>query len=250
MLMTKLFNEQADQIREMKYYDALQTQLVGKIPVLIGATGWTRELGYEIYLRDSSYGDELWERVYEAGEEFEIAPICPSQIRRMQGGILNWGCDMTEENNPFEVYEPFYIQILLSLRPRRDTIGKDYLDVDFSNSQFKKEDFRGKEELTRIKSEGAKQRLVGLQIYGEKLDMTMNESTQWPIYKGRSKIGHVTSACFAPYDKMNIAYGMIPTEYSKKYSYLRVSVPGSDRPRKSQIVGKPFIDEEAVRAKS
>jgi glycine cleavage system aminomethyltransferase T len=69
----------------LRYYYFLETDLDG-IPVVVTRTGWTSEVGYEIYLRDGSRGDELWERIMEAGRPFNIRPTGPSDIRRIEGG--------------------------------------------------------------------------------------------------------------------------------------------------------------------
>ena len=78
----------------LPYYRFLETELDG-IPVVVTRTGWTAEVGYEIYLRDGSRGDELWERIMAAGKPYDIRPTGPSDIRRIEAGILNWGADMT-----------------------------------------------------------------------------------------------------------------------------------------------------------
>jgi len=90
------------EIMSLKYYWFRELELDG-IPVIVTRTGWTAEVGYEIYLRDGRYGTALWERIMEAGRPFQIRPTGPVDIRRVEGGILNWGADMTIENNPFEV---------------------------------------------------------------------------------------------------------------------------------------------------
>ena len=79
-----------------------QTELDG-IPVVISRTGWTGEVGYEVYLRDPSRGAELWDRIMEAGRPHDIRPIAPCEARRIEAGIFNYGSDITIENNPFEV---------------------------------------------------------------------------------------------------------------------------------------------------
>jgi aminomethyltransferase len=86
----------------MPYYRFVEKELDG-IPLIVTRTGWTGEVGYEIYLRDGSRGIELWEKVMEAGRPFGLAPTGPSDIRRIEAGILNYGIDMTGANNPYEV---------------------------------------------------------------------------------------------------------------------------------------------------
>ncbi|HET7088469.1 MAG TPA: glycine cleavage system protein T, partial [Anaerolineae bacterium] len=128
-----------DQVLELPYYTFLETKLDG-IPVIVTRTGWSAEVGYEIYLRDGSRGVELWERVMEAGKPHNIKPTGPSDIRRIEAGILNYGADMTLENNPYEV-------------------GLGWL-VD----EDKEADYIGKQALRRIKAEGVKRKLVGVEI--------------------------------------------------------------------------------------
>ncbi len=86
----------------LKYYWCAEAELDG-IPVVVSRTGWTGEVGYEIYLRDASRGTDLWDEVMEAGQEFDIRAIAPSDQRRMEAGIFNYGNDMDITNNPFEV---------------------------------------------------------------------------------------------------------------------------------------------------
>ena len=101
-VMRTLFGDAVDGI---KYYWTLTTELDG-IPVVISRTGWTGEVGYEIYLRDPSRGGDLWDRIMEAGRPHDIRPIAPCEARRIEAGIFNYGSDMTIENNPFEVIGP------------------------------------------------------------------------------------------------------------------------------------------------
>ncbi|MEE9563185.1 MAG: glycine cleavage system protein T, partial [Thermoanaerobaculia bacterium] len=91
-----------DKVLDLAYYWFLETELDG-IPVIVTRTGWSGEVGYEIYLRDGSRGGDLWDRVMEAGKPYNITPTGPSDIRRIEAGILNYGIDMTLDNNPFEV---------------------------------------------------------------------------------------------------------------------------------------------------
>ena len=89
-------------ILDLRYYHFVETELDG-IPLVVTRTGWTSEIGYEIYLRDGRRGTELWDRIMEAGRPYLIRPTGPSDIRRIEGGILNWGADFTAEHNPYEV---------------------------------------------------------------------------------------------------------------------------------------------------
>ena len=98
-VIRKLFG---DDVMNLKYYWCTEAELDG-IPVVVSRTGWTGEVGYEIYLRDASRGTDLWDAVMDAGQEFDIRAIAPSDQRRMEAGIFNYGNDMDITNNPFEV---------------------------------------------------------------------------------------------------------------------------------------------------
>jgi glycine cleavage system T protein len=202
-----------DPVLQLGYYHFLETKLDG-IPVVVTRTGWTAEVGYEIYLRDGSRGVELWERVMEAGKPHNIKPTGPSDIRRIEAGILNWGADMTLDTNPYEV-------------------GLGWLvDAD------KKADYIGKAALAKIKAAGVKRKLAGVEIAGDRIDFNM---TRWPVRKDGKGIGHVTSAIYSPRLKKNIGYAFVPAEHAALGSTLTVDVPGAGE-RQATVVPKPFID--------
>ena len=91
-----------EDILDLRYYWWRKAE-IGGIPVIVTRTGWTSEVGYEVYLTDPSRGFDLWEHIMKAGEPYGIKPTGPSDIRRIEGGIFNWGADMTYENNPLEL---------------------------------------------------------------------------------------------------------------------------------------------------
>lgn len=210
-----------DEVLSLKYYHFMQTELDG-IPIVVTRTGWTGEVGYEIYLCDGSRGVELWERVMEAGKPYNVMATGPSDIRRIEAGILNYGADMTLENNPFEV-------------------GLGWM-VDFEQEA----DFIGREALWRIKQEGVKRLLVGVEIEGDPLDLNM---VKWPVLDGEEQIGQVTSAVWSPRLKKNIGYAMVPVAYSELGSTFTVRIPEVGD-RKATVVPKPFVDPKKEIPKS
>jgi aminomethyltransferase len=203
-----------DEVLDLKYYWFLETDLDG-IPVLVTRTGWSGEVGYEIYLRDGSRGVELWDRVLEAGRPHNIAPTGPSDIRRIEAGILNYGIDMTIDNNPFEVGLGWQV------------------DLD------QEADFIGREALTRIKATGARRTLAGVKIGGGPLDLNMD---RWPVRTGGSRVGHVTSAVYSPRLGTNVGYAMVAAEHGEIGTSLTVQTPGGDV--EAVVVPKPFVDPE------
>lgn len=205
-----LFGEPALALR---YYFFLETLLDG-IPVIVTRTGWSAEVGYEIYLRDGSRGDELWERIMAAGRPFNIRPTGPSDIRRIEAGILNWGADMTLDNNPYEV-------------------GLEWLiDPDKSAKYI------GREALQRIKSQGISRKLVGIEIAGDRIGFN---ATKWPVVVGGQSVGQVTSAVWSPRLRKNIGYAMLRIAHATLGTKMGVEIPGVGE-RQATVVPKPFID--------
>jgi len=199
----------------LKYYHFLETELDG-IPVLVTRTGWSGEVGYEIYLRDASRGVDLWERVMAAGEPYGIVPTGPSDIRRIEAGILNYGADMTLEDNPYEV-------------------GLERaVDLD------KPDRFIGQEALRRIAEAGPRRRLVGVEIEGEPLDLNM---IKWPVEVEGRCIGRVTSAVHSPRLGRNIGYAMVPIGHAAQGTDLTVRIAPGDA-RAARVVAMPFVDPE------
>jgi aminomethyltransferase len=216
-LVTDLFG---DRVQNLGYYHFFEAKLEG-IPVIVTRTGWTGELGYELYLLDPKRGMDLWNRVLEAGRRYNIAPTGPSDIRRIEAGILNYGIDMTLENNPYEVG----LERLVNLD--------------------KPAEFIGREALKRIAREGVEKRLVGVEIGGTKMDLNF---TRYPIRaEGGKTAGFITSCVHSPRLRKNIGYAMLPADRAKE---KRLEVEAPDGVRTAQIVPMPFIDPKKEIAKS
>lgn len=210
-----------DKVLELNYYDCIPADLDG-IPLVITRTGWSGEVGYEIYLRDGSRGEELWDRIMEAGRPYDIAPIAPSEIRRIEAGILNYGHDMTLENNPYEV-------------------GLGWL-VDLDQQA----DFIGKQALAKIKAEGPTRKLVGIEIHGEAL-IGWPEAP-WPVLVNGNQIGHVTSALYSPGLEKNIGYALVPIDCAGLDTRLTIETPHGEVD--ATVVRKPFFDPKKEIPKS
>lgn len=199
-------------ILDLKYYWFTRAAVDG-IPVIVTRTGWTSEVGYEIYLLDPARGVDLWDRIMEAGRPYRIRPTGPSDIRRIEGGIFNYRADMDWTNNPFE-------------------LGLDRL-VDLDTEL----PFMGKEALARIKARGVSRRLVGVEIAGPRLEMN---ATFWPVEHAGRRVGKVTSAIYSPRLKRNIGFAWVPAAQSAQGSRLLVHAP--DEARDATVVPMPFVD--------
>ena len=216
-VMQALFGER---VLDLVYYNFFEAALDG-IPVLVTRTGWTGEIGYEIYLRDGSRGVELWNRIMEAGAPHNIRPTGPSDIRRVEAGLLNYGADMTLDNNPYEV-------------------GLDRL-VELN----KDDEFIGRDALRQIKAKGVARKLVGIEIQSDPLDL--NE-TAWPVTDKGARIGTVTSAVHSPRLTRNIGYAMVPVAYAGVGTALQIETPLG--PAKATVATMPFVDPKKEIPKS
>ena len=209
-VMVALFG---DWVADLRYYRLRETQLDG-ISLVVSRTGWSSELGYEIYLRDGSRGDELWERIMSTGAPLGLKPGHTSSIRRIEGAMLSYHADATIENNPFE-------------------LGLDRLvavDADI--------EFVGKEALRRIRDEGVSRRQVGLVIEMEPLGGP--NTTFWPVLAGGETVGQVTSAVWSPRLEQNIALAMVAVEHSGTGTSLEVMTDRGAAP--ASVVDTPFYD--------
>jgi aminomethyltransferase len=202
-----------DEILALKYYFFTETELDG-IPVVVTRTGWTSEVGYEIYLCDSARGNDLWRKIIAAGEPYGIRPTGPSDIRRIEGGIFNWGADITPENSPFE-------------------LGLDRLvDLDV--------DCVARDALRRIKESGVSRRIVGVEIDGNGFP-TLN-FVKWPVTFDGEQVGTVTSAVRSPRLEKNIGYAWVPVQLSELGTQLDIESEWGRR--RATVVPMPFWDPE------
>lgn len=209
-VMNALFGES---IYDLKYYWLREYELDG-IPLIVSRTGWSSELGYELYLRDASKGDELWEKIMDAGEPFGIKPGHTSSIRRIEGGMLSYHADMDINTNPYE------------------------LNLDRLVNLDMEADFIGKSALKRIKDQGVSRKQVGLIIDGPALE---GPNTRfWFLEKHGESVGRVTSAVHSPRLKQNIALAMVGAEYSLLGTSLKVETPHGIMT--ATVVEMPFFD--------
>ena len=217
-IMVKLFGED---IKNLKYYWLREYNLDG-IPLIVSRTGWSSELGYEIYLRDGSKGNELYEKIMLAGKDYGLQPGHTSTIRRIEGGMLSYHADADIHTNPFELG----LDRLVSLETDINFVGKDA--------------------LKKIKQNGITRKQIGLIIDCEPLKGP--NTTFWKITKDNNEIGKVTSAVYSPRLKKNIALAMISVEHSKIGNEFKVT--NNEGMFDCVVAEKPFYDPKKKIANS
>ncbi|MDA9658152.1 glycine cleavage system protein T [bacterium] len=209
-IMAKLFGES---IRDLKYYWLREIELED-IPLVVSRTGWSSELGYELFLRDSAQGDRLWETIMTAGKDYGLQPGHTSSIRRIEGGMLSYHADADIYTNPFEVGLERLVK----------------LDSEIN--------FIGKEALLQIKQDGIKRKQVGLEIDCDPLQGP--NTIFWPIAINGKFMGKVTSAVYSPRLKKNIALAMVDIQFTKLGQLVEIHTDFGQH--QGVVVEKPFFD--------
>ena len=217
-IMVKLFG---DSILDLKYYWHREYTW-NDISLIISRTGWSSELGYEIFLTDQTKGNELWDHIMSIGEPMGLKPGHTSSIRRIEGGMLSYHADADINTNPFEL--------------RLDRL------VDLKSPHK----FVGKQALLKIKTQGVKVKQVGLAL---ECDPLSGPNTQfWTIRKDEQKVGKVTSAIYSPRLMKNIALAMVSIEYNDVGVKLDVDTPNGSFA--ARVVDLPFYDPNKNIAKN
>ena len=223
-LMVDLFGPA---ISDMPYYGLLESTVAGR-GVVISQSGFSGEMGYEIYLRDVTlHAEDLWNAVLDAGRKHELMVIAPAHQRRIAAGILSWGQDMDAETLPFQCNLGYHV-------PRKKT--GDYI---------------GKEALERARAQIAagsppfKTVLVGMTLGGKPIDEYAPDFWLISGADGGDPVGYVTSPWYSPELGANIAMGYVPWEMRDVGTALEVHLPDEYAetpgvPVKAEVVEIPF----------
>ena len=201
-------------VRELKYFWFRETELDG-IPILLARSGWSKQGGFELYLRDARRGTELYDRVKTAGEPYGIVPGAPSDVERVESGLLSYGADARYGANPFELGLGGFVHL-------------DRVD-----------DFVGKAALQDILDGGVRRRRAGFVISGSRI----KGITEWhDVYLGQDVVGTVTEAVFSPRLARNIAVGMLASHVSADEQRLAIDL--GDGRRGVSEASLPFCQPE------
>ncbi len=194
-LMEKVFG---DKIVNLKFFGFDYFEFGGD-KHLIARSGWSKQGGYEIYVEHNVSGLKLYDHLFEIGKEFNIKPGCPNLIERIESGLLSYGNDIDNGDNPYEC-------------------GFDkYINIDSEVN------FLGKEKLKRIKSEGIKKKLMGVMFDIDKISITgsLDLSDQ-----DNNIIGELRSACYSPHFKKVIGIAMMKKSHWNIDQNVKASING------------------------
>ena len=195
-LMEKVFGKI---IKELKffgfsYYDFMGTKH------LIARSGWSKQGGFEIYVQNTQAGQKLYDHLFEIGDEFNVKPGCPNLIERIESGLLSYGNDFDNNDNPFECGFDQYVS----------------LDSEVN--------FLGKENLKKVKSDGIKKKLMGIKIDAK--EVSISGSLDLKDENGNI-IGELRSACYSPHFEKVIGIAMIKKPYCDVTQIVKVDVNGN-----------------------
>jgi aminomethyltransferase len=205
-------------IYDIKYYWC-ERFTIGDIPVLISRTGWSAVPGFEVNLLDGSRGDQLWDAIMAAGEEFAIRPIAPNEARRVEAGIFNWGSDISLADTPFHVMGPERLV------------------------EEQQQDYIGKQALERIRSEGVDRKLVGIEF--DDSEPLPGITRSWPARHDGRLVGRVTNGVWSPGLEKNIGYVWVPIDLAGPGT--RIEVESEHGPMSGRTASIPFVDPRKER---
>ena len=192
-LMIKLFGEK---IKELKFFNFNYFDFKG-YKYFIARSGWSKQGGFEVYVDDDKAGQDLYDYLFEAGEEFNVRPGCPNLIERIESALLSYGNDFDNRDNPFEANFDKFI----------------HLDTEVN--------FLGKEKLKKIREDGIKKKLMGVKIDHDSIDMYCEKT----LFDDKNEVvGFVRSAAYSPTFKKVIGIAMINKPYWDSKDQFKIEI--------------------------
>ncbi len=207
-LMEKIFGKA---ITELKFFGFDYFDFQGT-KHLIARSGWSKQGGFEVYVENTESGLDLYDYFFEIGKEFNVKPGCPNLIERIESGLLSYGNDFDNQDNPFECGFEKYVN----------------LDTDIV--------FLGKEKLKKIKSDGTKKKLMGVKIETNEINLTGSINV---MSSDGKVIGDLRSACYSPHFKKVIGIAMIKEPFCKNSETGKLEIEGKNLILK--VCELPFI---------
>jgi aminomethyltransferase len=207
----KTLQKICDKEINLEYYHFFEAEVAG-VEMILSRTGYTGELGYELYFKgDDKTAEHLWNKIFEAGKEFNIQPVglAARDSLRLEMGYMLYGNDIDKTTNPLEA-----------------SLGWI--------TKLNKGNFIGRDVLLKVKSEGLNRKLVAMQGNDKSFPRHGYE-----IKADNKRIGEVTSGTVSPILEKPIAMGYVDVSYAIEGNEVNIVVRGKETPVK--IVKLPFI---------
>ncbi|MCZ4289709.1 dimethylsulfoniopropionate demethylase [Hoeflea alexandrii] len=197
-LMAAVFG---DAVRKIRFFRFAQLEFQGR-HMVVARSGYSKQGGFEIYVEGEELGMPLWNALMEAGKSMDVHAGCPNLIERIEGGLLSYGNDMTDDNTPHEC-----------------GLGR------FCNTQTAIGCI-GRDALLRVAKEGPVKQIRAVSIDGPAVPGC---DRWWPLKHGAKTVGRVSSAAWSPDFRTNVAIGMVRMTHWDEGSELTVETPAGAR---------------------
>jgi aminomethyltransferase len=211
-------------LEDLKWFRFLVGRIGGYkgIPVVVSRTGYTGELGYEVFCHPDD-GVAVWDAIWEAGQRHGLKPLglAALDMIRIEAGLIFAGYEFDDQVDPFEA------------------------GIGFTVKLDSEDDFVGKEALIE-RSEHPQRKLVGLELEGNEVAGHGDE-----VYVGRRRVGVVTSGTRSPTLRKNIALCRMSVQFAENGMAVEVGkLDGLQKRIPAQVVGFPFYDPKKERPRS
>ncbi|MDX1744240.1 MAG: dimethylsulfoniopropionate demethylase [Ruegeria sp.] len=193
-LMSRVFG---DRVRDIRFFKFDMFQFEGR-DLAVARSGYSKQGGFEIYVEGSDIGMPLWNALFAAGEDLQVRAGCPNLIERIEGGLLSYGNDMTDNNTPHEC-----------------GLGK------FCNTHTAIGCI-GRDALLRVAKEGPVQQIRPIAIAGDAVPPC---DRPWPVLADGKRVGQVTSAAWSPDFETNVSIGMLRLSHWDAGTVVEVETP-------------------------
>tara|TARA_R110002049_G_scaffold123962_1_gene279318 strand:- start:55 stop:1158 length:1104 start_codon:yes stop_codon:yes gene_type:complete len=193
-LMARVFG---DAVRDIRFFRFKRLEFQGR-GLVVARSGYSKQGGFEIYVEGGDIGMPLWNALMEAGRDLDVHAGCPNLIERIEGGLLSYGNDMTDDNTPHECGLGRFCNTTTAI----GCVGRDA--------------------LLRVVKEGPVQQIRPVEIHGPAVPPC---DRLWPVMAGAAHVGNISSAAWSPDHGTNVAIGMIRMTHWDAFTEVDVLTP-------------------------
>ncbi len=193
-LMARVFGES---VRDVRFFRFGWFEFQGR-SLVVARSGYSKQGGFEIYVEGADIGMPLWNALMEAGKDLDVHAGCPNNIERIEGGLLSYGNDMTDDNTPHECGLGRFCNTATAI----GCIGRDA--------------------LLRVSMEGPVQQIRPIAINAKALPSC---DRAWPLMAGSRRVGQVTSAAISLDHGEGVAIGMVRMTHWDAGTPLHLETP-------------------------
>jgi dimethylsulfoniopropionate demethylase len=190
-----------DEVRNIRFFRFKKLEFNNQT-FIVARSGYSKQGGFEIYVEGDHNAMPLWNALFEAGKKYNVHAGCPNLIERIEGGLLSYGNDMTDDNTPHEC-----------------GLGK-FCDTQEALGCV------GRDALLRVAKEGPTQMIRAIEISGSDVGVC---DRWWPVIANGKKVGRVSSAAYSPDFKTNVSVGMVKMTHWDENSEVQVVTTNGTR---------------------